>query len=237
MRSSFLKILDSFHQHENKMIVISYVKDEALHKVPLNDDDVVRNVEISREFFCSSNKTIRADRKACRHIIWRLNKIRLIELDDDIIGWIYLEDYEIRDLKIPDILRESLKKVNAAKRNFHHKIKSHQKSLEKSKWFIGVKSSNIPATCSGCLKKGVIKYGSLYLYTKGILYLHKYERVVETTLRFCFSKFCVTNITSTLNNIKPFIDDVVYKDQNLIHHSQFGTNILFLRTTTNHLVK
>ena len=87
--SSFLKILDSFHQHESKMNVISYVKDEALYKFTLNDDGVVRNVEISREFLCSCKKTIHADRKTCRHSIWCLNKIRLIGLDNDIIG-IYL---------------------------------------------------------------------------------------------------------------------------------------------------
>ena len=38
--SSFLKMLGSFHQHESKMIVISYVKDEALYKVTLNEDGV-----------------------------------------------------------------------------------------------------------------------------------------------------------------------------------------------------
>ena len=73
--SSFLKILDSFHQHESKMNVISYVKDKASYKVTLSNDGIVRNIEISREFFCSCNKTIRADRKTCRHIIWCLNKI------------------------------------------------------------------------------------------------------------------------------------------------------------------
>ena len=44
------------------------------------------------------------------------------------------------------------------------------------------------------------------------MYLHKHEKVVETTLRFCLGKFCVTNISSTLHNIQPFRDDVVYKD-------------------------
>ena len=104
--SSFLKILDFFHQHESKMNVISYVKEEASYKVTLNDDGVIRNVEISREFFCSCKKTIHADRKACLHIIWCLNKIRLIGLDDDIIGHIYLEGHENKSLKIPNILRE-----------------------------------------------------------------------------------------------------------------------------------
>ena len=96
------------------------------------------------------------------------------------------------------------------------KLKVIKSFWKKNKWFIGVKSSNTPATCSGCLKKGVIKYGNLHLYTKGILYLHKHEKVVETTLRFCLSKFCVANITSTLNNIQLLADDIVYKDLNLI---------------------
>ena len=99
---------------------------------------------------------------------------------------------------------------------FMIKLKVIKSFRKKSKWFFGVKISNTPTTCSGCLKKGVIKYGNLHLYTKGILYLHKYERVAETNFRFCLSKFCVTNITSTLNNIKPLTEDVVYKDQNLI---------------------
>ena len=104
--SSFIKILDSFHQHETKMNGISYVKDEASYKVTLNDDGVVRNVEISRELFCSCKTTIHAERKTCRPIIWCLNKIRLIGVDDDIIGQIYLEDHEIKSLKIQNILRE-----------------------------------------------------------------------------------------------------------------------------------
>ena len=76
------------------MNVISYVKDEASQKVTFNDDGVVRNVEISREFFCSCNKTIRADRKTCRHIIWCLNKISLIGLRTDIIGQMYEVEFE-----------------------------------------------------------------------------------------------------------------------------------------------
>ena len=93
---------------------------------------------------------------------------------------------------------------------FMIKLKVIKSFRKKSKWFFGVKISNTPTTCSGCLKKGVIKYGNLHLYTKGILYLHKYERVAETNFRFCLSKFCVTNITSTLNNIKPFTEDIPY---------------------------
>ena len=120
------------------------------------------------------NKTIRGDRKTCRHIIWCLNKTSLIGLDSN-IGQIYLEDHEIMSLKIPDgksqmVKPDSLKAVNTAKRNFHHKIKSYQKFFEKNQWFIGVKSSNTPVICSGCLKKGVIEYGNLhYIY---IIYIY-----------------------------------------------------------------
>ena len=122
----------------------------------------VGNIEVCREFFCSCNKTIRGDMKTCRHIIWCLNKISLIGLDNNIIGQIYLEDHEIMSLKNPDVLPDSLKAVNTVKRNFHHKIKSYQKFFEKNQWFIGVKSSNTPDICSGCLKKGVIEYGNLH---------------------------------------------------------------------------
>ena len=44
-----MKILDLFHQHGSKMFAISYVKGKTSYKVTLNDDGVVRNVEISRE--------------------------------------------------------------------------------------------------------------------------------------------------------------------------------------------
>ena len=104
-------------------------------------------------------------------IIWFLNKTSLIGLDNDIFRQIYLKGHEIRSLKIPDILPELLKEVNTAKRNFHHKIKTHQKFLKINKWFTRVKSLNTPATCSGCLKKGVIKYGNLHLHTKGGFHL------------------------------------------------------------------
>ena len=91
----------------------------------------------------------------------------MIGLNNDIFGQIYLKGHEIRSLKIPDILPQLLKEVNTAKRNFHHKIKTHQKFLKINKWFTRVKSLNAPATCSGCLKKRVIKYGNLHLHTKG----------------------------------------------------------------------
>ena len=52
----------------------------------------------------------------------------------------------------------------------------------------------------------------LHFYTKGLLYLHIHGKVVETTLRFCMNKSCVTNITSTVTNVRPLIDFQVYKD-------------------------
>ena len=84
--------------------------------------------------------------------------------------------------------------------------------MEISKGFVGVKSSNTLVPTSDYVKKGAINYSDLHLYTKGILYLHKHDKVVKTTFRFCLSKLCITNITSTLNYIQEIIGNHLHKD-------------------------
>ena len=48
-----------------------------------------------------------------------------------------------------------------------------------------------------------IKVGDLPLYVKGLLYLEKDDRVVETKLRFYLKIKCGTNINSSYNNMRP----------------------------------
>ena len=58
-----------------------------------------------------------------------------------------------------------------------------------------------------------IKIGDLHLYVKGLLYLEKDDRVVETKLRFCLKRKCVTSISSSYNNRRPLnLDCAVKKD-------------------------
>ena len=48
---------------------------------------------------------------------------------------------------------------------------------------------------------------------KGLLHLEKGDRVVETELRFCLKRKCVTNTNSFYNNIRPLnLDCAVKKD-------------------------
>ena len=59
-----------------------------------------------------------------------------------------------------------------------------------------------PARCSGCLKPGAIKITDLHLRTKGLLFLERDNRVVETNLRFCLNKSYYLNIESSRNNMQ-----------------------------------
>ena len=47
------------------------------------------------------------------------------------------------------------------------------------------------ARCSGCLKPGAIKITDLHLRVKGVVFLERENRVVETNLQFCLNKAAV----------------------------------------------
>ena len=63
------------------------------------------------------------------------------------------------------------------------------------------------------------------MYTKGILYLHIHDKVVETTLWFCMSNNCVSNITPTLNNVRLLTDGQVHKDPPVVLSREQRANI------------
>ena len=76
-----------------------------------------------------------------------------------------------------------------------------------------MKKSDAPSRCSDGMVPKQIKIGDLHLYVKGLLNLEKDDRVVETKLRFCLKRKCVTNINSSYNNIRPLnLDCAVKKD-------------------------
>ena len=68
-----------------------------------------------------------------------------------------------------------------------------------------------PATCSGCLKPGVIKITDLHMRVKGLLFLERDNRAVETNLRFRLNKSCCLNIESSRNNTQPLKSLVIKK--------------------------
>ena len=65
--------------------------------------------------------------------------------------------------------------------------------------------------------------GDLYFYIEGLLYLEKDGKVVETKLRFCLTTSCTTNITSSLNNIRPLAGTIL-RDPSLNEISQVELN-------------
>ena len=74
--------------------------------------------------------------------------------------------------------------------------------------------------CSGCLKPKHINIGDIHLFVKGLLYLERDDRVVETKLRFCLKVACVQNIQSLYNNIRPLASLTLKKDPSVGEFSQ-----------------
>ena len=111
--------------------------------------------------------------------------------------------------KIPDKLPENLKtcgESTRSSRKIHQKLTSHELFDNEQEWKMVRKKSTKDGRCSGCLKKGAIKEDLLHLAVNGLLYLRNKDKVVETTLRFCPRRSCVTQIKGTLNNIKDLKD-------------------------------
>ena len=69
-----------------------------------------------------------------------------------------------------------------------------------------------PARCFRCLKPGAIKITDLHLRVKGLLFLERDNRVVETNLRFSLNKSRCLNIESSRNNIQLLKSLVIKKD-------------------------
>ena len=79
---------------------------------------------------------------------------------------------------------------------------SHPKCDDEQTWVLQRKPGTKKSTCSGCLKKDQIDPGMLHLAVEGLLYIRKHNNVVQTVLRFCLSRKCVTDIRSKMNNIR-----------------------------------
>ena len=106
-------------------------------------------------------------------------------------------------------------------RKFSLKLKNHPRFEIKQIWYLLAKKSGVPSRCSGCIVPKQIKTGDLHLYVKGLLYLEKDDRVVETKLRFCLKRKCVTKIISSCKNIRLLnLDCEVKRDPLLVKLSE-----------------
>ena len=98
-------------------------------------------------------------------------------------------------------------------RTFSAKLKNHPRFETEQICYLSLKKSGAHSRCSGCMVPKQIKIGDLHLYVKGLLYLEKADRVVKTKLPFCLKIKCVTNISSSYNNMRPLnLDCAVKKD-------------------------
>ena len=67
------------------------------------------------------------------------------------------DDVRIVFSSLPEEAPVHLKRCDALNvRSFRPKIEEHAKFDKQNDWFVGLKTSKQPCTCSGCLRKGVI---------------------------------------------------------------------------------
>ena len=169
--------------------------------------------------FCTCTPSQRADRKVCPHSIWvHLNLFNLAE-DDLTIAQVYIDEMIFRKLssacpdQIPDRLQRCLEKTN--RRNYHPRVSSHSKFEEEQIWQLERKTGR-PSRCSSCLVKDKITDGTVHASVRGLLYLQEDDRVVETTLRFCAKKNCVTNIKNSKISVRNLNTMIIIPAETLV---------------------
>ena len=138
-----------------------------------------------------------------------MNKLCKKEISDAIIAQVSLEYHELLSLDPPG---ELIVIHTENERKFHDKIINNKSFNVKNDWFFDVKKSKKSCTCAGCLKKGAINTGDLHLYTKGLSYVAKDDKVVSSTLIFCPSWKCVQEIKSSFHNVQPLVSMAVKKN-------------------------
>ena len=149
---------------------------------------------------------------------WCLLNIYCLDKNDPSFAQVEVEDnvFHALVLKTPSEIPEHLRTFSSIKaRIFSKQLEAHDKFNSEQEWFLTRKTMGKPARCSGCLKPGAINITGLHLRVKGLLFLERDNRVVETNLRFCLNKSCCLNIESSRNNIQPLKSLVIKKDPSL----------------------
>ena len=117
------------------------------------------------------------------HVVWCLINIFSVQKTDHLLAQVEIGGEVLNDFleKTSATIPERLKTFTVTReRNFCPQLRSHVKFNDEQDWFLSKKSSGRAARCSGCLKPGAIKVGDLHLSVKGLFYLEKDNRVVET---------------------------------------------------------
>ena len=169
-------------------------------------DNNRHRVTIGENVYCTCSPSQRADRNICCHAVWvYLNLFGLPEINE-IIPQVRLDLAQLNILfkKCPDNIPQHLSTCleKPIKRTFDPMITSHPKCDNEQTWVLQRKPGTKKSTCSGCLKKDKIDPGMLHLSVEGLLYVRRHNNVVQTVLRFCLTRKCVTDIRSKMNNIR-----------------------------------
>ena len=105
--------------------------------------------------------------------------------------------------QMPDSIPNALKIKNDGVREYNQELRDHEKFDLLWTGYVFRKNTSRPTSCSDWLQPKKIMPGDLPFYIEGLLYLEKDDKVVETKLRFHLATSCTTNITGSLNNIRP----------------------------------
>ena len=164
------------------------------------------------------NFRLHLKKPASTFIVWTLLNLFKIDESDQLLAQtnIGVAAFDRLVLSMPDIIPQELSQLRTNQRRFSEKLARHAKFNDPQIWYLARKSSTKPCRCSGCLLPRKILPGQLHFYVNGLLHVEKNDQVVETKLRFCLSRNCVTNICSRLNNVKSLTSDcLIFKDSSL----------------------
>ena len=172
----------------------------------------VFNVQIGTSFLCSCCLSTVVNRKTCCHIVWVLHYVFSVENSNSALVQIDIsrEIFDEMRESLPHELPESVTQCEND-RTFSPELKNHPRFETVKIWYLSAKKIGALSRCSACMVPKQIKAVDLHLYVKGLLYLEKDNSVVETKLRFCLKRKCLTNINSFYSNIRPLNVDCAVK--------------------------
>ena len=190
---------------KNKICIVEMSKDQSEIKVKIRQSRTHRNMEITNEIICDYAQQQTAARKTCQHIVWVL--LYLLKISENDQFQIAQTDIGVSSFQsllneLSDSIPNALKIINDGVRKCNQKLRDHEKFYSPQIWYVSRKNIRL-SNCSDCLQPKKIMSGDLHFYVEKIFYLEKDGKVIETKFRFCLATSSPTNITSSLNNIKP----------------------------------
>ena len=116
-------------------------------------------------------------------------------------------------------INNALNIINDGVREYDIKLRDHEKFDLPQTWYVSRKNTTRSSHRSGFYQRKKIMPGNPRHYVEGLPYVEKDNKIVEKNLRFCLATRCTTNITSSLNNIRPLAGTML-RDPSLNEISQ-----------------